>query len=101
MSATYNYSQVFEASLNYFNKNELSAKVFVDKYALRNNDGYFVELTPADMHDRLAKEFARIDFEKYNLNFNERFVVYREALDKFARICAQGSPMAAIGNPYQ
>ena len=97
----YTYDQVLEASLKYFNNNELSAKVFVDKYALRDNDNNFIELTPDDMHDRLAKEFARIDSEKYNLNFDEHYNIYREVMNKFSRVCPQGSPMAAIGNPYQ
>lgn len=98
---TYTYTQVLEASENYFNGNELSAKVFTDKYALRNNEGSFLELTPDDMHNRLAQQFARIDHEKYEQNFEERFQVYRSALDHFARIVLQGSPMSAIGNPYQ
>ncbi len=97
----YTYSQVLEASTKYFNNNELAAKVFVDKYALRDNHGNFLELTPDDMHDRLAREFARIDHEKYDQNFDERFSIYRDALNKFARICPQGSPMSAIGNHYQ
>lgn len=97
----YVYEQVLEASIKYFNGNELAAKVFVDKYALRDNDDNFLELTPNDMHDRLAREFARIDAEKYGLNFDDRFGIYRSSIDKFARICLQGSPMAAVGNKYQ
>lgn len=57
----YTYSQVFEASVEYFNGDEFAAKVFVDKYALQNLKGEFLELTPRDMHHRLAKEFARIE----------------------------------------
>lgn len=98
---THTYNQVLEASSEYFHNNELAAKVFTDKYALRDNEGNFLELTPNDMHDRLAKEFARIDADKYKLNYDERFAVYRGAMDKFARICPQGSPMAAIGNIHQ
>ena len=60
----YSYSQVFEASVEYFQGDEFAAKVFVDKYALQNMNGEFLELTPTDMHHRLAKEFARIE-EKY------------------------------------
>lgn len=97
----YVYEQVLEASTKYFNGNELAAKVFVDKYALRDNADNFLELTPDDMHDRLAREFAKIDAEKYGLNFDDRFKIYRNSIDKFARICLQGSPMAAIGNIHQ
>jgi len=53
------------------------------------------------MHDRLASEFARIDSEKYDLDYQERFDVYRNAMNQFSRIVPQGSPMSAIGNPYQ
>lgn len=95
------YDQVLAASTEYFRGNELAAKVFTDKYALRDNEGNFLELSPHDMHDRLAGEFARIDSQKYGLNYDDRFKVYRSAMNKFARICPQGSPMAAIGNTYQ
>jgi len=97
----YVYNQALEASIKYFNGSELSAKVFVDKYALRDNDDNFLELTPDDMHNRLAGEFARIDAEKYGLNYDERFKIYRDSMDKFSRICPQGSPMAALGNKHQ
>jgi ribonucleoside-diphosphate reductase alpha chain len=95
----FTYEQAYRHSLEYFNGNELAAKVFVDKYALRNKTG-LMEQTPAQMHDRLALEFARID-AKYGADKEMRFVQYRNALDKFARIVPQGSPMAAIGNPFQ
>ncbi len=95
------YDEVYQASKKYFNGNDLAAKVFVDKYALRDNDGAYHELTPDDMHHRLAKEFARIDDEKYGLVRKDRYAVYREAMDQFARIVPQGSPMCAIGNTYQ
>jgi ribonucleotide reductase alpha subunit len=97
----YTYDQVLEESKKYFNGNELAAKVFADKYSLRDNEGNLLELTPDSMHDRLAKEFARIDHEKYNLSFDARYKIYRDAINKFYRICLQGSPMAAIGNNYQ
>lgn len=100
-STYYTYQEAYKKSLEYFYGDELAAKVFVDKYALKDNDGRYVELTPDDMHDRLAREFARIDSEKYGLNFDERFTLYRDALDKFARVVPQGSPMAAVGNTYQ
>lgn len=94
----FSYSQVFEASIKYFNGDELAAKVFVDKYALQNLEGTYLELTPTDMHHRLAKEFARIETKYPNpLSEDEIFSL----LDRFRFIVPQGSPMSAIGNPYQ
>ena len=57
----YNYQQVYEASLEYFNDDELAASVFAGKYALQDEKGNYVELTPNDMHKRLAWEFAKIE----------------------------------------
>lgn len=96
----YTYDEAFALSRKYFG-NDYSAAVFTDKYALRDNNGNILEPTPDLLHDRLAKEFARIDSQNYNLDFDTRFNIYRDAMDKFARIVPQGSPMAAIGNPYQ
>lgn len=98
---TFSYNHALEESKKYFGGDELPAKVFVDKYALRNNDGELVESTPHMMHDRLASEFARIDAEKYGLDFQDRLAVYRKALHNFARVVPQGSPMSAVGNRYQ
>ena len=97
---SYAYEEAFKLSLEYFNGNELATKVFVDKYALRDENGLIVESTPRDMHCRLASEFAKID-EKYGLDFNTQYHKYLDAMHKFSRIVPQGSPMAAIGNPYQ
>lgn len=94
----YAYSQVFEASVEYFKGDEFAAKVFVDKYALQNLKGEFLELTPRDMHKRLAKEFARIE-RKYPNPLDEEVIF--SLLDRFQYIVPQGSPMSAIGNPYQ
>lgn len=94
----YVYSQVFEATQEYFNGDEFAAKVFVDKYALQNQDGVYLELTPADMHRRLAKEFARIE-KKYPNPLSEEEIF--SLLDRFRYIVPQGSPMSAIGNEYQ
>lgn len=98
---TYKYEEAMREALEYFGGSDLPARVFVDKYAMRNNEGNFVETTPDHMHDRLASEFARIDSEKYGLDYDERYAVYREAVDRFGRIVPQGSPMAAIGNKHQ
>src|SRR5574337_958098 len=94
----YTYSQVFEASIEYFNGDEFAAKVFVDKYALQDLNGTYLELTPADMHRRLAKEFARIE-RKYPNPLDEEVIF--SLLDHYKYIVPQGSPMSAIGNRYQ
>lgn len=97
----YTYEEAFTKSKEYFYGNELSAKVFLDKYALRDLEGHILESTPDEMHDRLASEFARIDAEKYGLDYQIRYQIYRSAINKFARIVPQGSPMSAVGNTHQ
>lgn len=93
----YTYEQVYQASVEYFDGDEFAAKVFVDKYAMQNAGGEYLELTPADMHKRLAKEFARIEAKYKNaLTENQIFSL----LDKFKYIVPQGSPMSAIGNEH-
>lgn len=94
----YTYEEVFEASKEYFNGDELAAKVFVDKYALQNKQGEYLELTPTDMHWRLAKEFARIE-QKYPNPMSEQEIF--DLLDKFKYVIPQGSPMSGIGNDDQ
>lgn len=94
----YTYSQVFDASVDYFNGDEFAAKVFVDKYALQNKEGIYLELTPTDMHHRLSKEFARIE-SRYSNSLSEEEIF--SLLDNFKYIVPQGSPMSAIGNKYQ
>ncbi len=92
------YDQVYKASLEYFNGDEFAAKVFVDKYALQGAGETYLELTPEDMHHRLAKEFARIEKKYPNpLSTDDIFPL----LDRFKYIVPQGSPMSAIGNPHQ
>ena len=95
------YEEAYPEALEYFNKAELPAKVFLSKYALKTKEGRYIETTPADMHLRLSHEFARIDANNYGLDFNERRAVYLEALRHMERIVPQGSPMAAIGNQFQ
>jgi len=68
---TYSYEDVFTRCLAYFKNDELAATTWMNKYALKNHEGEFLELTPDDMHKRMASEFARIEkkyFEKANLN---------------------------------
>ncbi len=95
---TYTYKRALKESALYFNGDELAAKVFVDKYALRDKEKNLVELTPQDMHIRMAKEFARIEKNKFNenaLSFDDIYNLF----DKFKYIVPQGSPMFGIGNP--
>lgn len=96
---TYTYDEAYQESLKYFNWDELAAKVFVDKYALQNNKGELEELTPSDMHRRIAKEFARVEAKKFKKPLTENKIY--SYLEGFKKICMQGSPMYGIGNPYQ
>ena len=91
----YNYQQVFDASLKYFEGDELAASVFAGKYALQDEEGRYLELTPSDMHKRLAGEFARAE-GKYPNALN-RHEIY-DLLKDFKYIVPQGSPMSGIGN---
>lgn len=93
----YTYEEAMEKSLEYFNGDELAASVFVGKYALNDGKGNYYELTPDDMHKRLAKEFARIEAKYPNAMSEEE--IY-ELLKEFEYIVPQGSPMSAIGNPF-
>lgn len=94
----YTYDQVLQESTAYFNGDELAAKVFVDKYAMQNKDGEYLELTPSDMHRRLAKEFARIESKYPNPLLEDKIF---DLLKDFKFIVPQGSPMSAIGNKHQ
>ena len=60
----YQYNDSFDKCVEYFEGDELAAKVFLDKYALKDNNSNLLEQTPADMHRRLAKEFARIEVHR-------------------------------------
>jgi ribonucleoside-diphosphate reductase alpha chain len=94
---TYTRDEAYTASLDYFKGDELAASVFVSKYALRDGEGHLLEATPADMHKRLASEFARIE-KKY-----PNSMTFSEILSHLSswEIVPQGSPMSAMGNPYK
>lgn len=93
------YAEALEQSIGYFEGNKMAAKVYLDKYALREpKSGDILEPTPDLMHKRLAKEFARIE-AKYPEPLSEETIL--GYLDKFKYIIPQGSPMAGIGNPFQ
>jgi ribonucleoside-diphosphate reductase alpha chain len=95
----YSYQDVLTASIEYFDGDTLAAKVFSDKYALKNKDGEYFESTPKDMHNRLASEFSRIESKKFKnpLTKDEIFNLF----DKFKYIIPQGSPLFGIGNNFQ
>lgn len=93
---TYSYDEAFNASYCYFNKNDLAAKTFLDKYALRDSDNRIIEKTPEQTHRRLAREFARIERTKFKNPLSEEIIF--ELLDGFQFIVPQGSPIYAIGN---
>ena len=99
-TTAYSYEEAVSASTEYFNGDDLAARVFVDKYALRDSEDRILEKTPEGMHRRIAKEFARIEADKFGseaLSEDQIFML----LDRFKRIVPQGSPMYGIGNPYQ
>jgi len=94
----YTYSDAYEASLKYFNGDELAARVWASKYALKDSDGTYFELTPDDMHRRIASEIVRIE-NKYPNPMDMETVF--GLLQGFRYIVPQGSPMAGIGNSLQ
>ncbi|MCC8115234.1 MAG: adenosylcobalamin-dependent ribonucleoside-diphosphate reductase [Bacteroidales bacterium] len=95
---TYTYDEAYEASLQYFGGDQLAAKVWVSKYALKDSEGHIYELTPAHMHQRIASEIARIE-QKYPNPMSQDEVM--GLLDDFKYIVPQGSPMSGIGNNHQ
>ena len=95
---TYTQDEAFNASVEYFKGDDLAARVWVNKYALKDSEGNIYEKTPDDMHRRIAREIARIE-QRYPNPLSEEEVY--EAIRDFKYIVPQGSPMAGIGNPYQ
>jgi len=95
---TYSQEEAFKASLEYFKGDDLAARVWVNKYALKDSDGNIYELTPNDMHRRIAKEISRVE-QRYPNPMSEDEVF--DLIKDFKYIVPQGSPMAGIGNPYQ
>lgn len=95
---TFTYDEAFKASLEYFKGDELAARVWVNKYAVKDSFGNIYEKSPVDMHWRLANEIARIESNYPNpLSAQELFDVF----DHFKYIIPQGSPMTGIGNNFQ
>lgn len=93
------YEDAFKSSVKYFQGNDLSAKVFLDKYALRDSELNILEENADDMHWRLTDNIYRIEKYKYK-NPIPRKTIYNY-LKNFGKIIPQGSPMYGIGNPYQ
>ena len=98
MNQVFTFNEALEASKIYFDGDELAAKVWVNKYALKDSNGNIYEKTPTDMHWRLAREIARIEKNYPNPMSEEELF---ELFDRFKYIVPQGGPMTGIGNPYQ
>ena len=95
---TFTTEEAYEASLKYFGGDQLAARVWVSKYALKDSFGNIYELTPDDMHHRLADEIARIENKYSNpMSHDEIFSLMKD----FRYIVPQGSPMSGIGNNFQ
>ncbi len=95
---TYSYDEAYNASLEYFKGDELAARVWVNKYAVKDSFENIYEKSPEDMHWRIANEVARVEAKYPNaLSSQELF----DLLDHFKYIVPQGSPMTGIGNDYQ
>ncbi len=95
---TYSYDEAFETALEYFKGDELAARVWVNKYAMKDSMGLIYEKSPSDMHHRIANEIARIENKYANpLSAEEIF----KLLDHFRYVIPAGSPMTGIGNNHQ
>lgn len=95
---TYTFDEAYEASLRYFDGDELAARVWVSKYAMKDSFGNIYEKSPADMHRRIANEIARIEGKYPNpMTADEVFAL----LDHFRYVIPAGSPMTGIGNNHQ
>ena len=95
---TYSYDEAHDASLKYFNGDDLAARVWASKYALKDSFGNIYEKNPDDMHHRIAAELARIEAGYPNpMSHEEIFGLLRD----FRYIVPQGSPMTGIGNNFQ
>ena len=95
---TYSFDEANRASIDYFGGDEMAAKVWVSKYALKDSFGNIYERTPDDMHWRIAREIARVEAKYANPLTAEQI---HEVLANFRYIVPQGGPMTGIGNQYQ
>ena len=95
---TFTQEEVIKASTQYFNNDDLAARVWLNKYALKDSEGNIYEETPNDMHRRIAKELARVE-KRYSNSLSEQEIF--DYIKDFKYIVPQGSPMAGIGNLFQ
>lgn len=95
---SYPYQEVLKETTRYFQGDTLAANVWINKYSLKTSDGEIFELTPYDMHHRIAKEIARIE-RHYPHPISEAEIF--DLIKDFRYIVPQGSPMAGIGNNFQ
>ncbi|MDG2193315.1 MAG: adenosylcobalamin-dependent ribonucleoside-diphosphate reductase [Polaribacter sp.] len=95
---TFSPEEALKAATKYFDNDSLAAQVWLNKYALKDSEGAVYELTPHDMHVRIAKEIARIE-QRYPNPLSEKEIL--NFIKDFKYIVPQGSPMAGIGNPFQ
>lgn len=94
----YNYDEVYQSTLKYFNGDELATKAWINKYCLKDYDNNYYEINPNDMHKRISNELARIESNYPNgLDENDIFNLLKD----FKYIVPQGSPMSGIGNNLQ
>ncbi len=97
-SKVYTYDEAYKTSLEYFGGDELAARVWVNKYALKDSFGHLYEKSPEDMHWRIANELARIEANYANPMSAQQL---HDLMDHFRYIVPQGSPMTGIGNNFQ
>ncbi len=95
---TYSFEEAYQASLEYFAGDELAARVWANKYAMKDSFGNIYEKSPEDMHWRIANEIARIE-RKYENPLSAREVF--DLIDHFRYVIPAGSPMTGIGNNFQ
>lgn len=94
----YSQEEAYQASLDYFKGDDLAARVWVNKYALKDSEGNIFEQTPDDMHHRLASEIARVE-KKYPNPMSQQDIF--NLIKNFHYLVPQGGPMTGIGNPFQ
>jgi ribonucleoside-diphosphate reductase alpha chain len=94
----YTDEEAFRHSRDYFGGDDLAARVWINKYALKDSEGNLYELTPDDMHRRISGELARIE-KKYPNPIPEEDIF--QLLKEFRYIVPQGGPMSGIGNDFQ
>lgn len=97
-SKNFAFEEAFEEALKYFAGDELAARVWVNKYSMKDSFGNIYEKSPEDMHWRIANEIARIE-KKYKNPMSAQEIF--DLLDHFKYVIPAGSPMTGIGNNHQ